>query len=828
MRKNKINTRLIVILGYCILLSLAIFGFVTIYLEMSKTLNISEHSVYKKELVELNNTLVAMYNLEGTIGLVSIVSDEKRIQDYDQLMTDVFSQISTMKSISKDKEIRAALDSLSFLMTQKRENTGILFDLLREMEKNTVKEITKSTISTWHDLDSLNSLLVNRIQIIEDTITVISEKKGFFRRVFGAMKSTQSDTLTQVKKSTISELNELILPSISDTIVNTIQEKNQIALRQNTSFIKQLIIRQDYISLINEQTGIQIRQIMRKIENLEYESNLNALKDKAELQKKFANNVALIGFAALFVAVFFMTWILKSLSESQILHKSIRTSKKHVEKLLVAREQLIYSITHDIKAPISSIMGFLDLMSDEKLSKKQQYYINNMNSSAFHIIDLVKNLLDFQHLERNEPQLNISAFSSLALLNDIYISFLPQAEKKKISFKLETNIEKDAKYQSDAYRIRKILNNLISNAMKFTQENGEVTLSASIDANNELWISVKDNGPGIAEKDKTRIFEEFIRLDDVKMDVEGAGLGLTISKKLTHLLGGHLTLESQIGQGADFRLSLPLTPVEDELPTDQNTMKNDIQTSLLRNIRVLFIDDDRMHLNLLSEVMKKENLSFVCCSNANKALKLLEQESFNILFVDIQMPEMTGYELIEKLREMSFPGATTLPVIGFSANTYWIENNLNNGFSGFLPKPFKVHDLLKTIEKHTGCEINSPTTYLNQSGFDFDNLLEFMPDDKESMHNIIHSFIEETEINSSLLHKAFEDKDWKTVKQLAHKMSSLMRMISATEIVSLLNDFEKGSQSQEKIVSLFRLFDEKIKEARAFRSLLTEKATTDS
>jgi signal transduction histidine kinase/CheY-like chemotaxis protein/HPt (histidine-containing phosphotransfer) domain-containing protein len=794
---------------------------------MSKSLHISDHPVYKKELVELNNTLVAMYHLEGTIGLMAIVSDEKRVQNYDQLMTEVFLRIDTMKSISKDKEIRMALDTLSSLMKQKQENTGMLLGLLHDMEAKTVKKITNSTISTWHDLDSLQNLLINKIQTTEDTTMVMTEKKGFFKRVFGAMKSSQPEKLTQVKKSSVSELNEIDLPSVSDTIVNIIQEVNYATLKKNAAIIKQLIIRQSDISLINEQASTQIRQIMRKIEDLEYKSNLNVLKNKAELQKKFANNIALIGLAALFVAVFFMTWILKSLSQSQKLHKSIRTSKKRVEKLLVAREQLIYSITHDIKAPISSIMGFLDLMSDEKLSKKQQYYINNMNSSAFHIIDLVKNLLDFQHLERNEPHLNISSFSPLALLNGIYISFLPQAEKKKINFKLETNIEKDAKYQSDAYRIRQILNNLISNAIKYTQENGEVSLSASVEDNNELWISVKDNGPGIAEKDKARIFEEFIRLDDVKLDVEGAGLGLTISKKLTHLLGGRLALESQVGQGADFRLFLPLTPVEDEFPAAQNNIQNDIHIAPLRNIRVLFIDDDRMHLNLLSEVMKKENLSFICCSNANKALKLLEQESFNILFVDIQMPDMTGYELIEKLRKMSFPGAATLPVIGFSANTYWIEDNLDNGFSGFLSKPFKVHDLLKTIEKYTGHEINSPTKYLNQSGFDFDNLLEFMPDDKESMQNIINSFIEETEINSAFLRKAFEGKDWETVKRLAHKMSSLMRMISATEIVSLLNDFEKGSQSQEKIVSLFRLFDEKIKEAHEFRSLLTEKVTVD-
>jgi signal transduction histidine kinase/DNA-binding response OmpR family regulator len=769
----------------------------------------------EQELAELNKTLTTMYQAEGTAELISIMNDEKLMQRYDSLMSAVFGQIDSLKSMSDDLQMLANLDSLSFLVKKKHKNAMELLDLMSNIENNTLREITMTSVSAWGDIEELANGLINRVQFTEDTTIVVTEKKGLFKRLKDAIKSPQQEAAMQVNKKTVSQMDEMATPMRTDTLTEFIREINQVTLKKNAEIIRKMVIRQNELYVINELTGLRIKQIMDNIESVYYHRKMEEMNEKSELQRSATIYVALIALAALFVAVFFMTWTLKSLNVAQKLHKDIKDAKKRVEKLLASREQLIYSVTHDIKAPLSSIVGFLELMSDDKPSRKQQYYIENMNFSASHIMDLVRNLLDFQSLEKNLPQLSEVSFSPSSLLVDIYKSFLPLAQKKSINIELNQAVPQDEKYLSDPYRIRQILNNLISNALKFTPENGKVSIVSSIEKENMLRISIKDSGPGIKEIDKTRIFEEFTRLEETKLSAEGVGLGLTISQRLALLLGGDISIESTPGEGADFILFLPVRQAVDvdvELPVccDENK----------ENVRALFIDDDIVQLNLLSELMKKESLYFRCCSNSLEALKILQTEKFDIILTDIQMPDMKGNELAGKIRELPFSGAESVPIIGFSADSQWNEKNAAGDFSGFLPKPFKVADLLETIRKYTGHEIPFNSKYRDQPGFTFDTLLEFMSNDKEITLKILDSFIDETGKNLNMLKMAFIEKDTDTIKQLSHKLCSLMRMIYADEIVSLLNDFEKGSQSEEKKVSLFRLIEEKIEEAKIARGSL--------
>jgi CheY-like chemotaxis protein/HPt (histidine-containing phosphotransfer) domain-containing protein len=482
-----------------------------------------------------------------------------------------------------------------------------------------------------------------------------------------------------------------------------------------------------------------------------------------------------------------------------------------VDKLLVSREQLIYTITHDIKAPIGSIMGFLDLLSEDEPTPKQQYYVDNMNSSAHHILDLVKNLLDFQSLEKNRQQLSLMPFLLYSFIKDTYESFLPVAEKNKLKINLETNIQANNKYLSDPYRIRQILNNLISNAIKFTPENGTILISAATDKQNRLRVSVKDTGPGIDDTDKSIIFEEFTRLEDTRESVEGTGLGLTISKKLAILLGGNIELESVKGEGSDFILTIPITPfIEESSSSSKNT---DSKGTLQEKIRVLFVDDDVTQLNFVSELMKKAGLTYTCCSKATEALQLLQEESFNIIFTDIQMPEIKGFDLVKKIRESTFADSATIPVIGLSADNKWHEQYKEAGFTGFVLKPFKTKQLLDVIKKYSS-KTQTNIKYSGRFEFNFDSLMQFISDDREVALKMIDSFIEETDKNLKLLKTAFQKDDWDTIKELSHKMSSLMKMVSANKIVSILILFEKGSQSKEKEVTLCRLIEKIIKEAK--------------
>jgi CheY-like chemotaxis protein len=229
----------------------------------------------------------------------------------------------------------------------------------------------------------------------------------------------------------------------------------------------------------------------------------------------------------------------------------------------------------------------------------------------------------------------------------------------------------------------------------------------------------------------------------------------------------------------------------------------------------MFVDEDQVQLNLLSELMKREGWPFFCCLNANDALCHLEKESYEIIFTDIHIPGMEGVELVQRIRELDFPEAATIPVIAFSADRQKFESELKaSGFTGFLLKPFSVQQLLEIIEKYTSFKRNTNESNIEMNEFGWKKIMDFVVNDKDAAMKVIDSFIEEANKDKELLKVAFQQEDNNAIKVISHKMLSLMRMISAQEIVSILTDFVNNEISKEKELTLFRLLEEKIKEAK--------------
>jgi len=817
------NTRLIVIIGYCVLMILAVTGVLAIYSEMDKASNISKEPDNKLKLVELNNTLNNLYEAEGIAVIMVNVNDNYLYAEYDSLMKRVFEQIYAMKSAEDNPQTILDLDSLTTLLTKRVNNFHSIVNLVNQIENKTINEITNTSIASFGDTAKINNVLANKIHNIQDTTKSAGEKKGFMKRLGAVFKSGNPDTITQVKSGTVMEQIELAVPMISDTLVHYIKETSVVAQKKNAKIISALVARQNEFYLLNEQTSGKIDQIVNQIKDAEYQNSLNVLTERNKSLVKSFNLVVTIGLLALGVTIFFMSWTLKSINESLKLQQKIQEAKKSVDKLLLSREQLIFTITHDIKAPISSILGFLDLLSSENIPQNHQYFVHNMHSSATHILNLVKNLLDFQSLEKNPQQANLLSFSPHTLMEETYDSFLPVVQKKKLNCELKSTVPEDKKFMGDPYQIKQIVNNLISNAVKFTPENGNVTISASIEKDNLFRVSVKDSGPGISQEDSIRIFEAFTRLDETKKTVGGTGLGLAISKKLSTLMQGNIELKSEKGKGSEFIMSIPLSPAKNDIKPSENKPINFANANLDKNIHILFVDDDIVQLNLISELMKRAGLTCVCSLSSLEALKLLEKESFDIVFTDIQMPDMKGFELVDKIRKSSFPNALTIPVIGFSADLNWMEKHPENGFTGFLNKSFRGVDLLNTIEKYTGKKVNYDKTFpkildLNN----LENLLNYVSNDRNAALNLVNAFIEEMETNQNLLKNAFDQKDPETIRQISHKMNSLMNMLSAPEIVTILNLFEKGEQSEEKRLTLSGFISQKISEMKGIRETLKE------
>jgi signal transduction histidine kinase/CheY-like chemotaxis protein len=840
----RINTKRLIILGCLLILGLSIFGTVWIYRGKSSYAKFKELSFDKQKGIDvLSGTLASIQRTEGEEGLLTVATDPDLNMEYDSLMVVIFNQINSLKITAKDPHLNNCLDSLHLLLLKKQKNTAELLFLTQSYQDSTLKEITQQVILSKKDIPTLDRIIRNSIRQYSDTT-----------------RSSDNHSTSQEKN----------IIAIRNALVKFVQDKNQTAQKRNAAITSQLILKQSELYTINERTSSQINYIISNIVKQEHVNNIEKINEQVKMIEHSSNVIIVFTLIAILVAILLFGGFIFLATTNQHLRNKISESEKHTEQLLDSREQLLLTITHDIKAPLSSILGYLELMKEDNPSEPHTYYISNMQQSASHILNLIRNLLDFHSLEIILQKNDQAPFSPHVLLTDIYESFIPVARKKELRLELDMNIDKSDTYINDPYRIRQIMNNILSNAIKFTPQKGSIVLSAELAKSKrkaELLLSVKDSGPGIKEKDINRIFEEFRRLDYTKG--EGLGLGLYISHKLAQSLNGSISVDSALGKGSIFTVVIPLSKIAKPVPNNIN-----------RSLKILFIDNDIIHLDLLSTLLKREGMLSRTCSDSGEALKLLQREHFDIIFSDIQMPNINGFELVAHIRSSGLEGATTVPIIGLSANSYLSETKYKEaGFSEFLTKPFTADQMLEIIHKYaspkrkeeekvtieietTGKETEEPEeisiaepdktdfyedediheetliqnpesdhaetneeetvekaettvkeieSYLSKTGFKA--LIDFAGNDPDGKTAIIRSFIIETGKNYRSLKQAFESEEWYEIREIAHKMLPLMKMISAENLVLLLQDYENGSKSKENRLLLLNLIQEKIQEA---------------
>jgi len=819
MSGNSNHSKIIIVIGFLLLASLTVIGIILIYGELIKFSESSDTSVERKELVIIGNTLVSLYKLEGAANQLAVKDMNRVKMRYDSLMNNAVAHIDTLKKTTIDQEVVIYLDSVTLLLDKKRSNIWAMFQLLDSVEKRTVFEpVTKTTVLSKKNLDELNRLLKNSTENKEDTSVIKSEGKNFLQRVRDVFSSQKRDSSIVISKSQTESKDFVVVPTLTDTIAEYISEIVLTNNVRNTALTNKLLSRQNVLNRTNERITFLINQIMRDIENREFRTSLQLLKEKEITLKRSSQIVSFIGLSALILTLLFLTLSLRSLTQNQKYRKKLEDSLNRIQYLSKVRERILLTITHDIKSPISSIIGFIELLYKSKLPEKEKYYLKNMQHSSEHILLLIRNLLDYHTLDSNKQTIKLVPFSLWVLLNDIYLSFIPLANNKDIRFLFHSDSlkGKDTNYLCDPYRIRQIVGNLLSNAVKYTPSGGEVALSASLETQNDqslLVISVKDNGQGISAEDQKIIFEEFRRLDDSKNPVEGSGLGLAITEKLTELLKGSITVNSTLGKGSEFIVSLPVEHASSQLmelsanPIPENSADNNSDK------KILFIDDDAIQLNLISEFLKQHGFSPTTCNNSLDALDLIRNNHFDMIFTDIQMPDMNGFDLVERIRMSLLPKYALIPIIALSGSSEMPEAEyIQSGFTGFISKPFSTDELLVAIQKYSKIDVKNNRTEAPKSK-GFATLSDFANGDKEAGATIIQSFISNTRQNIVALKEAFRKNDRETIKHLSHKMLPLMQMVSADDAANILGRFERGEISMDKENEIIQLIENQIKEA---------------
>lgn len=807
------STSFKIVIGYILLVGLLIGAFTYTMQQMNlltTPTSLRDQLDHRRHIT--HRIISQLYDAES-IGQTLRTGKLNEYYHYLKAMKEVNASIDTLETILTDTLQQARLDTVRTLLQNKQWN---MYAVLEAMRNTPTDQIYQEQLdSLIAQQDSLLSTPHIRRKVIthHNSYTIHHKKKGFFKRladVFAPGKEDSTQVSNVIQEEYTDTLDEVYSPI--DTISSMITGIQHKVFQTRQKETEMLNTRISSLRVIGSGLSQRVNQLLENIEHDEQEAARTKLMQEEEIRKEAAETMAKIAIAAFVLVLVFSIVIARDITRNNHYRRELEKAKSYAENLLVAREKLMLTITHDIKAPAGSIIGYIDLLIRLVNDRRQQFYLSNMKSSAQHLLALVTSLLDYQRLEAGKMDLHPVAFNPHELLTDIYNSFLPLAEKKQLQLDFKEKLPETLTLEGDPFRIRQIVENLLSNALKFTAAGG-ITLQAEYHGN-QFVFCVSDTGCGMTASEQERIFKEFTRLSSAQGQ-EGFGLGLSITRKLVELLLGRIDIESAPGKGSTFKVSMPLPSIS---PKPAPGSKEPAITLPKIHLRIAIIDDDRIQMHLTeamlhnaAEEVKGFKVEAVCCEQPEELIEQLKNRTFDLVFTDIQMPAMNGFELLHHLRNQNFAQAQSIPVIAITARGDMNENDfLQKGFAGMLQKPFNQSELKKVVKNalpHLTVSDNIPDTSPVQKDthetsphtdqpYNFSPLTAFSEDDPEAAKEILRTFAQETQKNMEKLQTAISNKDMEALCATAHKMLPTFLMIEAQKAIPMLKWLEQQRGTQ--------------------------------
>ena len=758
----------------------------------------------RNKIVQISKIL-SMVNETENAGRIAIRSDEKEaLQTF--LEKNVYLQNEVLKfrrDITSEKQL-LTLDTISSLLNLKSNN---LQELKAFQESDSTSIIIRSAIRKLSSLEPYlgYEFFDKKKNAVSDASTT-SDIASILKKYKGVKVPA---TFEKIKKS--NKIDKVVMETLS--LLNKVNEEAQQSK-----------------SLINEkmhklwQNDVQVsKKLDDLLHNFEEEVLINSQKLSQERKTIFENskNLLILSFLiALGIIAISSIIIINDFVTSQRYRRRLEAANRKSNNLLKNREQLISMVSHDLRTPLSSIVGYSELLGKLDITEKGKNYLSHIKFSSEYISKLVDELLDYTRIESGKVVIEKIPFNLPEVIDEVASNVKSAYKNKEVALSFAfSDIVNNLNFSTDAYRVKQILYNLISNAFKFTEQ-GTVHIEADArlykDDIYEIGVAVTDTGIGIKEEQQEHIFNEFTQAnDEISKFYGGFGLGLHISQKLARLLNGKIYLESEEGKGSTFTLRFLAEKVV------ERTRTTPIITSDKRaeDINIVVIDDDQSILSLITELLKQKKIGAITFTNGKEALSALEKLQFDLVITDIQLPEMNGFHFVTLFNEKY--AVAPLPVLAITGRRDVPESfYTKSGFSGILPKPFtpeKFYEKLKVFFPNLNTEVEHKPImvmpYNNTNGYTPEVLESFMGDDIEGIVGIYKHFLSETEENLQKLEASAKVQDYATIKSIAHKMTSMFAQINAqreSEILIVLNkvDKEVPEDLEEKIKNLTHFFKE--------------------
>ena len=810
MRLSKITIKVIV--SYILLICVSVVAGYIVFKEINKLSNQEKINQEDRNKIVQIGKILSMVNETENAGRIAIRSDEKEaLQTF--LEKNVYLQNEVLKfrrDITSEKQL-LTLDTISSLLNLKSNN---LQELKAFQESDSTSIIIRSAI---RKLSSLEPYLGyeffakkenTKKNAVSDAPT--SDIASILKRYKGVKVPA---TFEKIKKS--NKIDKVVMETLS--LLNRVNEEAQASK-----------------SLINEkmyklwQNDVQVsKKLDDLLHNFEEEVLINSQKLSQERKTIFENskNLLILSFLiALGIIAISSIIIINDFVTSQRYRRRLEAANRKSNNLLKNREQLISMVSHDLRTPLSSIVGYSELLGKLDITEKGKNYLSHIKFSSEYISKLVDELLDYTRIESGKVVIEKIPFNLPEVIDEVASNVKSAYKTKDINLSLSfSETVNNLNFSSDAYRIKQILYNLISNAFKFT-EHGTVHIQADARQLNgdeyEIGIAVTDTGIGIKKEQQQHIFDEFTQAnDEISKRYGGSGLGLHISQKLAHLLRGKIYLESYEDKGSTFTLRFLAEKVVERTKTTQ-IITNDKNPDL---ITIIVIDDDLSILSLIEELLKQKHINAITFNNGKEAFEQMENFNFDLVITDIQLPEMNGFHFVTLFNEQY--KNNPLPVLAITGRRDVPESfYMKSGFSGILPKPFtpeQFYQKLKIFFPKLDTEVEHKPIMVSNNivgGYTPEILESFMGDDHEGIIGIYEHFLKESSENIQTLKLLADRQDYKGIKAIAHKMTTMFAQINAkreSEILIILNKVleEVPTELHGQIHTLEQLFENECRPA---------------
>lgn len=796
--------------------------------------NASEQLLKRRDVVDsLVCSLLETNNAERSV----LLGEGSEWPHFNRSVATSEQMAKQLKPFIADQGQRQRIDTLVELIHMKRENTKRVAQLMAFDNRDAFYRNKVQALQSGRDSVVIHSKLYGQHGQREKVYEIIKSKRGFFRRLGDAFRRQHADTVgvTNILHDTKADSTAQRI-NIADSVANILTDIQNEEQRQNSRQQENVAARLNRLQRVSLQLSQRTGLLLEHIQREEKNALQKALGHAMQSRHKMVVRIAIIGLVAILIAALLVAYILRDIKRERRDRQRIVEAKTETERIMAQRERLLLTITHDIKAPAASIAGFIELLSEQVSRPKALAYIDSMRHSAIHLQQLVAALLDYHLLESGKAERHDVSFVPQQLAKSCVEEFKPMAAEKGLDITLGTLTPNCGDlWRSDAFRVKQIMSNLIGNAVKYTDRGG-VKAEIRISPRQHLIIYVSDTGRGMSQADCQRIFDAFTRLPNGQ-GKEGVGLGLSITREVVQMLGGTITVTSEEGKGSCFTVSLPIKKEEKKQKKDveenvasvetnrssteakkTTTEKNDAtngandatngNNDATTEINILAVDDDALQLELFKEMAQKiggAKLNINTTTSASEAIKLAEETKPQIMFTDIEMPEMSGKDMLKHVKN------SDMSTVAMTAHDPSIMTSLKKaGFSTCLFKPFNAATLAATLAQITRLPLSVKAA--EQKASFFAPLTAFAEGDTEAEREILTQVGESIKEYRQMLEQGLksngEELQRDSISRAAHKAMPLLTMLKPGQcswLQAITPEHIKDSSAENSTAQAMRL-----------------------